>query len=305
MIKISPIFPKDKNIRNKPINPFIKFSPFDETPQRSNIKKNFQKIFSNNPILGRSIFTENENIESFFNEKENNNNENTKINKKITIVSSLFVKPEENIRNKYLNEINFTEKNNKNNNIIIEDKEINYKCSCSKTGCNKNYCQCFSQGKYCLNCNCKDCKNKDLDNSLSFFMEKKNKNYFKKILNICTCSKSNCNKKYCDCFRKGNKCSSKCRCVNCHNCDNNIDNLKENRCIGLSIVNNKFIFEKDKNFSNISFFTLKIQEKLFLGNKRKNKNEEQTNFTSEKKDKFINFDVKKKEKRKIKKFKLK
>ena len=267
MIKISPIFPKDKNIRNKPINPFIKFSPFDETPQRSNIKKNFQKIFSNNPILGRSIFTENENIESFFNEKENNNNENTKINKKITIVSSLFVKPEENIRNKYLNEINFTEKNNKNNNIIIENKEMNYKCSCSKTGCNKNY--------------------------------------FKKILNICTCSKSNCNKKYCDCFRKGNKCSSKCRCVNCHNCDNNIDNLKENRCIGLSIVNNKFIFEKDKNFSNISFFTPKIQEKLFLGNKRKNKNEEQTNFTSEKKDKFIDFDVKKKEKRKIKKFKLK
>jgi hypothetical protein len=42
-----------------------------------------------------------------------------------------------------------------------------------------------------------------------------------------------------------------------------------------------------------------------LGNKRKNKNEEQTNFTSEKKDKFIDFDVKKKEKRKIKKFKLK
>ena len=168
MIKISPIFTNDKDNRNKPITPLIKFSPFLETPQRSNLRKNFQKIFSNNPILGRSIFNDCDTSDNFFNEKKNKINNNIKTNKKITIVSSLFVKPDDNIKNKNFIEKNSTEKNNSfdnenKKNILLN--ESNYKCSCSKTGCNKNYCQCFSSGRFCIDCNCKNCKNKYLNNS--------------------------------------------------------------------------------------------------------------------------------------------
>ena len=313
MIKISPIFTNDKDNRNKPITPLIKFSPFIETPQRSNLRKSFQKIFSNNPILGRSIFNDCDTSDNFFNEKENIIKDNKKTNKKITIVSSLFVKPDDNIKNQNFIEKNSTEKHN--NSFYNENKrdiflnDTNYKCSCLKTGCNKNYCQCFSSGRYCIDCNCKNCKNKDLNNSnfeRSIYYKENTKKKIqreikKKIINECTCSRSNCNKKYCECYRKGLKCTTKCRCVNCHNCENKIDNLSENRCIVFSIINNKFINYKE---SNVSFFTPRNEQRLFIGNKRK-KDYEKTNFTSSKKEKFIDLNSRKKGKNKLKKFRLK
>ena len=312
MIKISPIFTNEKDNRNKLITPLIKFSPFIETPQRSNLRKSFQKIFSNNPILGRSIFNDCDTSDNFFNEKENKNKDNKKPNKKITIVSSLFVKPDDNNKNKYFIDNNSTEKNHYFNNENKRDillNETNYKCSCSKTGCNKNYCQCFSSGRYCSDCNCKNCRNKDLNNSnfdKSIYFKENTKKKIqreikKKIINECTCSRSNCNKKYCECFRKGLKCTSKCRCVNCHNCENKIDDLCENRCIVFSIINNKFINYKE---SNVSFFTPRNEQRIFIGNKRK-KDCEKTNFTSSKKEKFIDLSSRKKGKNKLKKFRLK
>lgn len=33
----------------------------------------------------------------------------------------------------------------------------------------------------------------------------------------CTCTKSNCKKNYCDCFKAGNICGSSCRCIDCKN----------------------------------------------------------------------------------------
>lgn len=33
----------------------------------------------------------------------------------------------------------------------------------------------------------------------------------------CNCKKSHCNKKYCECFGSGEKCSRFCNCVGCHN----------------------------------------------------------------------------------------
>ena len=32
-------------------------------------------------------------------------------------------------------------------------------CGCHKTKCLKLYCECFAEGKYCLNCSCKSCHN--------------------------------------------------------------------------------------------------------------------------------------------------
>ena len=35
----------------------------------------------------------------------------------------------------------------------------------------------------------------------------------------CTCRKSHCNKKYCECYANGRKCSDGCMCDDCHNMD--------------------------------------------------------------------------------------
>lgn len=33
----------------------------------------------------------------------------------------------------------------------------------------------------------------------------------------CSCQKSHCKKKYCDCFAQGLKCTRNCICMDCHN----------------------------------------------------------------------------------------
>ena len=42
-----------------------------------------------------------------------------------------------------------------------------YKCSCSKTQCNRFYCECYRSGLYCIDCNCKNCENKPPKNYVS------------------------------------------------------------------------------------------------------------------------------------------
>jgi hypothetical protein len=37
------------------------------------------------------------------------------------------------------------------------------------------------------------------------------------IISTCNCTKSNCKKKYCECFKSGKYCDDKCRCVSCEN----------------------------------------------------------------------------------------
>lgn len=36
-------------------------------------------------------------------------------------------------------------------------------CNCTKSQCLKLYCDCFANGEFCYNCNCRDCYN-NLDN---------------------------------------------------------------------------------------------------------------------------------------------
>ena len=110
---------------------------------------------------------------------------------------------------------------------------VKNKCTCSKTGCKKKYCACFSMGKYCDGCDCKDCENKPQKEDINNNILKNNvikQNDLEKINNsktiisnpktqkvICNCTKSNCMKKYCECYKQGLNCNSLCRCLECKN----------------------------------------------------------------------------------------
>ena len=106
----------------------------------------------------------------------------------------------------------------KSKKVNQQDKKDNLDklfCNCTKTKCLKKYCECFANNRYCRDCNCVDCMNKMsfLNNNVS--------NSSKELSDngevFCTCTKSNCNKKYCECYKINKKCNEKCRCVNCLN----------------------------------------------------------------------------------------
>lgn len=111
------------------------------------------------------------------------------------------------------------------------------KCNCQKSKCLKLYCECFYSGNFCQDCNCDCCQNKS-----EFEAERKKaseriaaKNpigYNRRIAHInekenlpkksqpeirCNCTRSNCQKKYCECYKIGGKCGPLCTCVNCTN----------------------------------------------------------------------------------------
>ena len=66
-----------------------------------------------------------------------------------------------------LNNNNAKNDNNKSNSgtKFFTSHNYGYKCSCSKTQCNRKYCECFNSGNYCIDCNCKNCNNKPPYNS--------------------------------------------------------------------------------------------------------------------------------------------
>ncbi|XP_045598060.1 uncharacterized protein [Procambarus clarkii] len=92
-------------------------------------------------------------------------------------------------------------------------------CSCTKSQCLKQYCDCFASGAFCDNCHCTNCFNNEdhkeerqkaitacLDRNQNAFQSKK-----------CNCKRSGCLKKYCQCYEAGISCSTLCNCVGCMN----------------------------------------------------------------------------------------
>uniref|UniRef100_A0A182YE56 CRC domain-containing protein n=1 Tax=Anopheles stephensi TaxID=30069 RepID=A0A182YE56_ANOST len=111
-------------------------------------------------------------------------------------------------------------------------------CNCTKSQCLKLYCDCFANGEYCYNCNCKDCFNtfdhaNERQKAIRSTLER-NPNAFKpKIGSIgstddgtrlhtkgCNCKRSGCLKNYCECYEGKIPCSSNCKCVGCRNTEN-------------------------------------------------------------------------------------
>lgn len=107
-------------------------------------------------------------------------------------------------------------------------------CNCKKSRCLKLYCECFSAELFCDGCNCTDCCNNEEHQELRDKAMKetrsKNPKAFQPRLNLvsdnpaqsnhsmgCRCKKSECLKKYCECFQAGVFCAGKCKCKSCAN----------------------------------------------------------------------------------------
>ena len=120
----------------------------------------------------------------------------------------------------------------------IFNKNPSETCTCSKTRCLRLYCICFREGKFCgESCKCTNCFNlPEYDHHRGKIIQQ-TKDIFKhsfegkivttksgKKINAdgCRC-KTNCNSKYCDCFKNTVGCSKICKCSQCKNRFINLD----------------------------------------------------------------------------------
>jgi hypothetical protein len=87
----------------------------------------------------------------------------------------------------------------------------------------KKYCECYAAGTYCEGCDCTNCYNTPsfsemIKKSIEYRKESDgDKEQAEKLEISCNCTKSNCKKKYWECYKAGEGCKDICRCINCSN----------------------------------------------------------------------------------------
>lgn len=283
----------NNNKNNNP--PTLNFPLNNQNQTGRKLLEDFNK-FPMNKIVENEANNQNNNNISFSFGVSNNNfsfltpenkikkeNENEKVAEKKTEIIKT---------NKILINDNITTTNN-NHNMFFTDYGDGYKCNCQKTQCNKYYCQCFRENRYCFNCNCTGCNNQKPEFFASNKHQGEEENKDKKNIPIsCTCTKSGCNKNYCECYKNKVKCNDLCRCRNCENCeegkfDKNVLNILNYECClanSVFIIKNKIVVEDiskkkiKKNFPIKREIKITISENLLsslsdenesIGNKRK------------------------------------
>nr|BAG50072.1 transcription factor CPP [Lotus japonicus] len=153
------------------------------------------------------------------------------------------------------------------------DTEGCKRCNCKKSKCLKLYCECFAAGVYCIEpCSCQDCFNKPIheDTVLQTRKQIESRNplaFAPKVIRNsdsvpeigddpnktpasarhkrgCNCKKSNCLKKYCECYQGGVGCSISCRCEGCKNAFGRKDGSAQAEPEEETETSNKGVMEK-------------------------------------------------------------
>jgi hypothetical protein len=101
-------------------------------------------------------------------------------------------------------------------------------CNCKKSKCLKLYCECFAALRYCNNCKCADCNNRPETEqarqvAIQVTRDRNAGAFESKVSTVqghstgCNCKKSQCLKKYCECFEGEAFCGDNCKCITCQN----------------------------------------------------------------------------------------
>ena len=101
-------------------------------------------------------------------------------------------------------------------------------CSCKRSKCIKLYCECFASNRHCTgSCSCTNCENTPRYQAT---IELGKRNIKPSVIKSqgCSCVKSQCLKRYCECFRSGQLCTRSCSCVQCENGKTCISDLPNN-----------------------------------------------------------------------------
>ena len=95
---------------------------------------------------------------------------------------------------------------------------------------------------------------------------------FKKInlneaLLVCSCKKSFCLKKYCECYQAGMKCNTSCKCVDCHNKSSN-NSKKLFEISGMNEKRERFNSEDTtlSNFQMLEFKKVNVEPQQIIIN---------------------------------------
>lgn len=102
--------------------------------------------------------------------------------------------------------------------LPLEPTKLRDVCRCKNSKCLKRYCVCFERGDACReSCECVNCENTK-DSATARLARQSAVSRKRKVADGgCTCKKSRCLKRYCDCYRAGIKCVAECKCVDCQN----------------------------------------------------------------------------------------